>query len=155
MGNDRAFAGRACWGSVGRAIHGNRAAVGHTGRMDEHLEGRHLLAALARRPFLCTTAVTLLGAGCIALSLALPLGIGFLALAIVGATAVVAGAVTMFVLAFGRLLGIRNPAARQEREDSPAVSLPSASATAEEPSIGLADIPAVDLRSNKKQSTAA
>lgn len=75
--------------------------------MNSHRDGSHPLASWARKPLVCTGTVIVLGAACIALSLAMPLGIGFLALAILGTTAVVAGVVTLAVLLFGRLLGLR------------------------------------------------
>ncbi len=134
--------------------------------MNSHRDGSHPLAIWARNPLVCTVTVIVLGAACIGLSLAAPLGIAFLALAIVGTTAVVAGAVTLTVLLFGSLLGLRrrsDAAVENGRERillpgprPPAmhVQLPGGAAEAagpDEPD----EVDTVDLRSGDRQSTAA
>lgn len=76
----------------------------------DNRDGMHALAAWVRRPQVCALTVAVLGLASLLLSLLVPVGLGAVALATIGAVSLVAGTLTLAVLLLGRLTGMHRRA---------------------------------------------
>jgi len=140
----------------GREIHGIGYALGQTDRMTDGKErttrgnaqdaigpvdGTHRLASLARMPLTSSLLVTLFGAACLGVSIALPIGIAFFGLAALGAFAVVGGGVTLVILLLGQLVGLGRRSDQVVQQGRRRILLPGTKAPQPEVEVEVAEPP--------------
>ena len=97
--------------------------MGKTGGMDNR-DGAHSLAAWVRQPEVSAVAVALLGLNLLVVSLFVPIGVTNVAVSALGASCVVAGALTLVLLLVGRAARLQRRAERVVTQGREAVLLP-------------------------------